>query len=103
MFPVEPGELVIRKSQSDAFSNPDPGSALAAKHVDGVVVAGMQSNYCVSATSRGALQNGLRVTLASRAHATYDEGKSAGAVSTRVEQELRAEGVTVALASEIRY
>lgn len=100
---MERGELVVRKTVSDAFTNASLGTALAARQVNAVVVAGMQSNYCVSATCRGALQNGLRVTLASGAHATYDEGRSAEAISAEVERDLRAKGVTVVPASEVRF
>lgn len=57
VFPAAPGELVIRKTVSDAFTNAGLGASLGARRVDRVVVAGMQSNYCVSATCCGALQH----------------------------------------------
>jgi len=103
VFPAAPGELVVRKTVSDAFTNTSLGAALGTQGVDRVVVAGMQSNYCVSATCRGALQCGLGVILASGAHATYDEGKSAQAISDEVERELLRNGVRVVPTSEVEF
>ncbi len=102
-FTAAPGEPVVRKTVSDAFSNPSLGASLSARGVDRVVVAGMQSNYCVSATCRGALERGLGVVLASGAHATYDEKESAEAIAGRVERELGQLGVRVVPAGEIRF
>ncbi|MGD0145995.1 MAG: isochorismatase family protein [Nitrososphaerales archaeon] len=102
-FPVASSELVFRKTVPDAFSNAGLGASLDAGQVDQVVVAGMQSNYCVSATCRGALHHGLKVILASGAHATYDEGESAETISARVEEELGRDGVRIIPADEIGF
>ena len=63
----------------------------------------MQSNYCVAESSRGALNRGLQATLASGAHATYDENEPASAISAQVERELAAEGVTVLPFGEVSF
>ena len=103
-FAVAPGELTVRKTESDAFSNPALGVSLDARHVDKVVVAGMQSEHCVAATCRGALRRGLAVVLASGAHATYDwGGETAARISKRVEEELAVEGVEVVPADGIWF
>ena len=102
-FQARNGELVVRKTQSDAFTNDNLVRWLEERKVDSVVVAGMQSNYCVEATCRGALQHHIRVTLASGAHATYDEGKSAVEISADVERELRSDGVKVFPAENISF
>ncbi len=96
-------DLVIRKSRADSFTNEALGEALASKRIDRVVVAGMQSNYCISATCRGALSRGLKVVLASGAHATYDEGMSASAIADRVEEELVKEGAEVVPFTRIEF
>jgi nicotinamidase-related amidase len=103
VFSPEPGELVVRKTVSDAFSNAILGASLGERRVNRVVVAGLQSNYCVSATCRGALQHGLDVTLASRAHATYDEKEGAHAIAASVEQDLGRTGVRVVPARDIEF
>lgn len=86
---VRSGEHVVDKPVQDAFD----GTPLAGLVPDGahVVVTGMQSEYCVRATSLAALRRGHRVTLVRGAHATYDDG-----VAAEVEAELAAAGVTVA-------
>ncbi len=96
VFPVGAGELVVRKDDADTFAaNPALVKDLAAKGITEVVIAGMQSNYCVAESSRGALKRGLQAILASGAHATYDENEPASAISAQIERELATEGITV--------
>jgi nicotinamidase-related amidase len=96
VFPAGAGELTVRKDQPDTFAaNPALVKDLAAKEVTEVVIAGMQSNYCVAESSRGALKHGLQAILASGAHATYDENEPASAISAQIERELATEGITV--------
>jgi nicotinamidase-related amidase len=103
-FPVSTGELVVRKNQSDAFAaDPVLAKSLADKQVTEVVIAGLQSNYCVADSCRGALNRGLQVILASGAHATYDEDEPAAAISARIDRELAAEGVMVLPSGDISF
>ena len=104
VFPAGAGELIVRKDQSDTFAaNPALAKDLADKEITEVVIAGMQSNYCVAESSRGALKRGLQAILASGAHATYDENEPASAISAQVERELAAEGVTVLPFGEVSF
>src|SRR5688500_1077747 len=104
VLPVQPRELVVRKDQCDTFAaNPELAAELAARGVDHVVVAGMQSEYCISDTGRGALGHGLRVSVASGAHATYDDGASAADISAGAEKQLTADGASVVPADEIDF
>jgi streptothricin hydrolase len=104
VFPVSAGELIVRKDQSDTFAaNPALARELSAKEVTEVVIAGMQSNYCVAESSRGALKQGLAAVLASGAHATYDEGEPASVISTQIERELAMAGVTVLPFHEVSF
>ena len=96
VFPAGAGELIVRKDQPDTFAaNPALAKDLAAQEITEVVIAGMQSNYCVAESSRGALKHGLQAILASGAHATYDENEPASAISAQIERELATEGITV--------
>jgi nicotinamidase-related amidase len=62
VFPAIGGELVVRKDVPDTLvANPDLAWSLREQGVDRVVVAGMQSEYCVEAISRGALGHGFEV------------------------------------------
>lgn len=104
VFPVGVGELIVRKDRPDTFAaNPALVKDLAAKEITEVVVAGMQSNYCVAESSRGALKRGLQAILASGAHATYDENEPASAISAQVERELATEGIMVLPFSEVSF
>ena len=104
VFPVSADELTVRKDQSDTFAaNPTLAKDLTAKGITEVVIAGMQSNYCVAETSRGALKLNLQAVLASGAHATYDENEPASVISTQIEQELATEGVTVLPFREVSF
>jgi nicotinamidase-related amidase len=104
VFPVSADELVVRKDQEDTFAaNPALAKELADKEITEVVIAGMQSNYCVAESGRGALKQGLQAILASGAHATYDENEPASAISAQIECELAAEGVTVLPFGEVSF
>ena len=104
VFPISSGELIVRKDQPDTFAaNPALAKELSAKEITEVVIAGMQSNYCVAESSRGALKEGLQEILAAGAHATYDEGEPASAISTQIERELATEGVMVLPFYEVSF
>jgi nicotinamidase-related amidase len=92
------GEPIVDKAEPDSFA----GTDLATHMPDGapIVAVGMQSNYCVRATSLAALGHGHSVTLVSGAHATYDEDEPAADISRHVEDELRTAGVTIATAGD---
>ncbi|MET9341753.1 cysteine hydrolase family protein [Nonomuraea sp. NPDC003804] len=95
------GEPVIDKEVPDSFANTDLIDLLPpAGHV---VVAGMQSEYCVRETSLTALALGHEVTLVSDAHATYDADRPAGEIAAEVERELAASGARIARVDEITF
>ncbi len=90
---VRDGEPVVDKRAPDAFA----GTELASLLPEGadVVLAGMQSEYCVGATALSAQRRGHHVTLVRGAHATYDGELPAAVVARQVEAGLRAAGVAV--------
>lgn len=103
-LPAQSGELVLRKTEPDTFaSNPDLGPALAERGVHRLVVAGMQSEYCIAATSRGAVRHGFAVVLVSGAHATYDDSDPAPVISATIERDLLGDGVAVVPVAEIAF
>ncbi|MFF1875536.1 isochorismatase family protein [Kitasatospora herbaricolor] len=95
-FRALPGEPVVRKAVGNTFeANPALADVLRAMGVDAVVVAGLQSERCIQATSRGALAHGFDVTVPSDGHTTYDDGEPAAAIAERVTRELEADGVRI--------
>ncbi|GGS96770.1 hypothetical protein GCM10010156_63720 [Planobispora rosea] len=96
---VLPGEHVIDKHSPSAFAG--TGLAWLLPPTASVVVAGMQSEWCVRETSLAAVEHGHSVTLVRGAHATYDGDEPAAVISGKVEAELTAAGVRVATPSEL--
>jgi nicotinamidase-related amidase len=63
-----------------------------------IVAIGVQSELCVRATCRGAVDAGFAVVLLSGAHSTYDNagtGESAEDTEKAVEQELQSIGIQI--------
>lgn len=77
-FTPEPRELVVRKTTQNVFeSNPDLAAELQASGIDSVELIGMQSEYCVQASARGAKAAGFKVALQPQLHATFHDGTPA--------------------------
>jgi nicotinamidase-related amidase len=103
LAPVE-GEVVVRKDQCDTFAaNPTLASELHGSGVQRVIVAGMQSEYCVLETARAALGLGFDVVLAADAHGTYDGAASAADIAASVEEELGQAGARVLSSDGISF
>jgi nicotinamidase-related amidase len=101
------GDLVIRKHASSAFENTELGAALRILEVTDLVVCGLQSEHCVSNTSKAALGLGYRVSVAQDGHSTWpSEGQSSRAIADGVNAELGSLGAvvgsTASLAAKLR-
>ncbi|MBV7408072.1 isochorismatase family protein [Maritimibacter sp. DP1N21-5] len=70
-FRVKPGEAQIWKTENSAFEGTTLAGELGGRGVDEVVVCGMQSDFCVTATVLAAPKYGFPVTLVSDAHMTH--------------------------------
>ena len=68
----KPGEDVVVKDRCDAFLGTGLDARLRAIGVGRLVIAGMQTEYCVDTTTRSAFAHGYKVVLASDAHSTFD-------------------------------
>jgi nicotinamidase-related amidase len=66
------GEPVIEKRHVSAFQDTDFHAQLARAGIDKLVVAGMQTEYCVDTACRAAVALGYEVALVSDAHSTFD-------------------------------
>ena len=71
---AKPEDIRIRKTTPDSFLRTELDARLGERGADSVVICGLQSEYCVDSTTRGALAHGYPVTLASDAHSTIDNG-----------------------------
>jgi nicotinamidase-related amidase len=70
----EKGDFVIQKFTPDSFHETNLQIVLGGLHIRHLVVAGMQTEYCINATVRRAHALGYDVILVRDAHSTYDGG-----------------------------
>jgi nicotinamidase-related amidase len=68
------GELVVHKRHPDAFQDTELQRRLDAEGVRELVVAGLQTEYCVDSTCRRAYSLGYEVVLVRDGHTTWDTG-----------------------------
>lgn len=71
---AQPGDPRVRKTATDSFHKTELQAVLQAHGVDRLVVCGLQSEFCVDSTVRGALAHGYPVTLVADGHSTVDNG-----------------------------
>lgn len=64
----------VRKTTPDAFNGTELDALLRRLGVTGLVICGMQTDFCVDTTVRRALAEGYDVVLAGDAHSTTDNG-----------------------------
>jgi nicotinamidase-related amidase len=91
LAPAE-GERVFRKTTQNAFeSNQELARHLRELGVDELELTGLQSELCLQATGRGAVEEGFRITVNRALHGTYDsETESAESISDRIQKDLEA-------------
>jgi nicotinamidase-related amidase len=66
------GEPVIEKRHSSAFHGTDFHNRLQEAGLDRLVLAGIQTEFCVDSACRAAAALGYKIVLASDAHTTFD-------------------------------
>lgn len=66
------GDPTVKKRTPDSFLNTTLGEELASRNIEGLVLAGMSTEYCVDTTCRRAFSLGYDVTLVKDAHGTRD-------------------------------
>ena len=95
-------EPTFTKSVGDAFSNAALGQWLAEHGADEVVLLGAQTDHCVAATVTGAIEAGLRVTVVSDAHSTWDyAGETAEEIIARHNAAFATAGVNLVTAEAL--
>ena len=77
-------EPTFAKNVGDAFSNTALGQWVSDLGAEEVVLLGAQTDQCVAATVTGAVKAGLKVTVVSDAHSTWDlQGETAEEIIAR--------------------
>lgn len=83
-----PGEPVVQKRTPNAFHQTNLSSVLAERGIRRLVLAGMQTEFCIDTTCRHAWSLGYEVVLAADAHSTYDGVVAAAQVIAHTNQVL---------------
>jgi len=94
-----PGDTIVEKRHNDAFVETNLTDVLTTLGTDHLIVSGMQTDYCVNATLRGAARHGYRTTLVADAHATPTANEAE--VRAAMHDASRAGGTRIANAAEI--
>ncbi len=102
------GDVVLKKYASSSFESTDLHAQLKAKAIEHLVVCGLQSEFCVSNTTRSALQLGYTVQLAHDGHSTWpSKGQTAAEIEDEVNTRLAEAGAALApthtLAQALRH
>jgi nicotinamidase-related amidase len=66
------GDTVIQKQTPDAFHETSLHNELSSRQINRLVIAGLQTEYCIDTTCRRAFTLGYEVTLVKDAHSTWD-------------------------------
>lgn len=78
---LQPSDLVIQKTSTDAFHGTDLADLLHKWDVDTVVVTGVSTDYCVDGTVRASLSRGFDVVLVADGHTPVAEGDPVAGLS----------------------
>lgn len=65
-------DLIVQKSTPDSFYDTDLQEILRSNKIRKVVIAGIQTEFCIDTTCRRAFGMGYEVTLVKDAHSTWD-------------------------------
>ena len=71
IYPNE-NDLIIHKTFPDSFKQTKLKEVLDNLRITDLVIVGMQSDYCINATSTKAVELGYAVTIIKDAHSTWD-------------------------------
>jgi nicotinamidase-related amidase len=66
------GEVLVQKKTPDAFYKTNLNEELKSRQITHLIVAGLQTEYCIDTTCRRAFSLGYNVTLVKDAHSTWD-------------------------------
>lgn len=100
---ARPDDLYFDKTTCDTFASTALADELEKRGIDQLIIAGLEGPHCIRATTLGALERGLGVTLVKDAHGTYNsETQTAKAITEAVNEEL-ADRVTLVASEDVRF
>ncbi|WP_336773314.1 cysteine hydrolase family protein [Paenibacillus sp. MMO-58] len=98
-----PQDLIIQKYVPDSFHETNLQDELAGRGIKKLVLSGLQTDCCIDATCRRAVELGYEVTVVKDAHSTYgQDSRSAEQIINEYNQSF-AERVNLLEASEVEF
>lgn len=100
----DPTDFVIRKNHPDAFQDTQLQQELVRLGIKDLVIAGIQTEFCVDTTCRRAYSLGYNVTLIKDGHSTWDtEHLTAPQIIAHHNQNLGGWFVTLKSSEEVEF
>jgi nicotinamidase-related amidase len=97
-------DIVIIKNHPDAFQDTKLQKELESRDINKLVIAGLQTEYCIDTTCRRAYSLGYEVILVQDGHSTYDtEYLDAEKIITHHNQVLSNWFATLTSANEVQF
>ncbi len=97
-------DVYVQKSHPDSFQDTSLQKELESRGIRKLIVAGLQTEYCIDTTCRRAYSLGYEVILIENGHSTYDsENLSAELIIAHHNQVLSSWFVTLEDANEIAF
>ena len=98
------GDVIVKKRTPDSFLDTTLREELGSRNIESLVLAGMQTEYCVDTTCRRAFSLGYDVTLAKDAHGTWDSDDLSAAQIIAHHNEVLGSGFATAVsANDVRF
>lgn len=66
------GEKIFDKERSSAFLNTGLKEYLHEKNIKNIILVGLQTEYCIDATCKAAMEHGFSVIVPEESNSTYD-------------------------------
>ena len=95
---------VVHKHTADGFNETDLQEQLTRLGITDLTIAGLQTDFCVNATTRRAISLGYNVTLVEDAHSTYDTAElTAPDAIAQYNKDLAAEGAHLQSSEAVQF
>lgn len=100
---ARPDDTYFDKTTCDTFASTPLAEELEQRGIRRLIIAGLEGPHCIRATTAGALQRGVRVTLIQDGHGTYNSDTESAEQITRAVNDELADRVTLVAASDVCF
>ncbi|HEY0734433.1 MAG TPA: cysteine hydrolase family protein [Herpetosiphonaceae bacterium] len=76
-------DTIVDKTRPDAFTETTLQQELESRQIQELILAGMQTDMCIDATCRHAVELGYNVTVVADGHSTFDGDETAATIVER--------------------